>query len=130
MSFRTAPRRAAFTLIELLVVITIIAVLIGILLPAVQFAREAARRTSCKNHLAQIIKALQSYESLYQMFPPGSIGRADFANTQQCTVGAFCTLNQGQHPETGPSFLLLMLSQLEQDNIYNAFNFKLPVRAI
>ena len=69
-------RRRGFTLIELLVVIAIIAVLIALLLPAVQQARESARRTQCKNNLKQIGLALHNYESTFSVLPPGFIGVA------------------------------------------------------
>src|SRR3990167_3854607 len=65
----TTRRRRGFTLIELLVVIAIIAILIALLLPAVQQAREAARRTQCKNHLKQIGLGFHNYHDVYQYFP-------------------------------------------------------------
>ena len=66
----TASRRHAFTLVELLVVMAIIAVLVALLLPAVNSAREAARRTSCMNNTKQVALATLNFEGAYQYFPP------------------------------------------------------------
>ncbi|MBA4031674.1 MAG: prepilin-type cleavage/methylation domain-containing protein [Planctomyces sp.] len=88
---RTSPR--GFTLIELLVVIAIIAILIALLLPAVQQAREAARRTECKNNLKQMLLGLHNYHDQHSVFPPGGVAPlcagnppVNLSGIQECTT--------------------------------------------
>jgi prepilin-type N-terminal cleavage/methylation domain-containing protein/prepilin-type processing-associated H-X9-DG protein len=106
-----AETRRGFTLIELLVVIAIIAVLIALLLPAVQSAREAARRSQCTNNLKQIGIALHNYHTGNGTFPPGGAGTSAYTNsTYVSTWGTW-------------SAHALMLGYLEQMPLYNASNF-------
>src|SRR5262245_36851809 len=102
-----------FTLIELLVVIAIIAVLIALLLPAVQAAREAARRVACVNNLKQIGLAIHNYHQINDVFPPGGFP----AYTP--------TANTGNN--ASPSAHARLLPFLEQQPLYNALNWNLPV---
>lgn len=120
-------RRRAFTLIELLVVIAIIAILIALLLPAVQQAREAARRTQCKNNLKQLGIALHNYHDVYGQFAIGT----GIPNTAQCRL-----LNGGDnrcHPwrpgiyNTG-SHLVKLLPFMELDSLYDKIDFSGDVR--
>jgi prepilin-type N-terminal cleavage/methylation domain-containing protein/prepilin-type processing-associated H-X9-DG protein len=103
-------RRSGFTLIELLVVIAIIAVLISLLLPAVQSAREAARRAQCVNNLKQLALAAANYESTNGAYPPGMYWSA-LTGSYAGYLGTNC----------GP--LVLMTPQMEQMQVFNTINF-------
>jgi prepilin-type N-terminal cleavage/methylation domain-containing protein/prepilin-type processing-associated H-X9-DG protein len=109
------PRRAAFTLVELLVVIAIIGLLVGLLLPAVQAARESGRRTSCINNLRQLGIAAQNFHSARGAFPVGSEAQAYPGHPS--------------HPWTFYrwSALAHLTPYLEESNAYNALDLDLPM---
>ncbi|HEX5472961.1 MAG TPA: DUF1559 domain-containing protein [Lacipirellulaceae bacterium] len=101
--------RPAFTLVELLLVIAIIGTLVALLMPAIQAARESARRASCMNNLKQIGVAITDYELTHKVFPPGAVwGRWDPPNKVRF---------QG-------SMLMYILPYMEEEAIFDAFDFK------
>jgi len=110
----STSQKRGFTLIELLVVIAIIAILIALLLPAVQQAREAARRSQCKNNMKQIGLALHNYHGTHRIFP--SIRMLDLKQyAGSCTAG-------WQRPG-GFSWRVMLLPFLDQGTIYNQINW-------
>jgi prepilin-type N-terminal cleavage/methylation domain-containing protein len=124
---RGRMRRHAFTLIELLVVIAIIAILIALLLPAVQQAREAARRTQCKNNLKQLGLAMHNYESSFRKFP-GTLYLI------LATGGAANGIGQGMYNQPAGTedtnvhlWTEMLLPFLDQTAVYNSINFGVPM---
>jgi prepilin-type N-terminal cleavage/methylation domain-containing protein/prepilin-type processing-associated H-X9-DG protein len=111
-------RWRGFTLIELLVVIAIIAILIALLLPAVQQAREAARRTQCKDHLKQIGLALHNYHDIYKQFPLGSVCVGD-ANANICGTNF-------RHPNWGTTWALSILPFMDQKPLWDQYRSEVP----
>lgn len=120
---KQSRRLRGFTLIELLVVIAIIAILIALLLPAVQQAREAARRSQCKNNLKQIGLALQNYHDNSKQFPPGQIsgvctGSAIVANT---------TVSERTGTISNTTGWIHLLPFMDQGPLFKKYDFRLPV---
>ncbi|CAN5872567.1 hypothetical protein BH23PLA1_BH23PLA1_14570 [soil metagenome] len=118
MSRRVIRSDRGFTLIELLVVIAIIGVLIALLLPAVQAAREAARRMQCTNNLMQMMLAVHHYASAHQVYPPGT--------TAPAGSGPVASLPGGHHF----SWQTHLLPYIEQKNAYNKLNFDVGAHTI
>lgn len=106
-------RQTAFTLVELLVVIAIIGILVGLLLPAVQSAREAARRSMCGNHLTQLALAVQNYEAAFGIYPPGTIN----------PTGPIVNAPQGYHH----NWLSQLLPYIEEGVTYDHIDFSAGV---
>jgi prepilin-type N-terminal cleavage/methylation domain-containing protein/prepilin-type processing-associated H-X9-DG protein len=122
---RLPGRRGAFTLIELLVVIAIIAILIGLLVPAVQKVREAAARASCANNLKQIGLALHTYHGTYKRLPPAKI------NSGSYTLPATPPANYNYYPNKpykvyNHTGFTMLLPYIEQGPLYKEYNFDLP----
>ncbi len=109
-------RRSAFTLVELLVVVAIIAILISLLLPAVQQAREAARRVQCRDHLRQFGLALHNYASSHSILPPGYIYRPDTSTTPTSNGAGF-------------GWGAMILPYIEQAALYQQFDWNVPLHA-
>ena len=110
---RPARLRRGFTLIELLVVIAIIAILVALLLPAVQQAREAARRTGTRNNLKQIALALHNYHDTHNTFPPGWIGATAGRPDVEGTAGW--------------GWASMLLPSLDQGPLFQSIDFSLPI---
>ncbi|MGY8770208.1 MAG: DUF1559 domain-containing protein [Pirellulales bacterium] len=119
-----SKHKLGFTLVELLVVIAIIGILIALLLPAVQQAREAARRISCSNNLAQLILAVHNYEQAFEVYPAGTIN----------PTGPILNQPSGYHH----SWMTAILPYIEERTTYNHIDYKLgaynkkqnPARAV
>jgi type II secretory pathway pseudopilin PulG len=119
--------------VELLVVMAIISILVSLLLPAVQQAREAARRSSCQNNLKQIGLALHNYHESFLVFPPGAVASSPPLTVVICsTATGFGAINAWGEAALGPGFhgtswLLQLLPALDQANIYGQWDFNTSV---
>ncbi|MBN2473563.1 MAG: DUF1559 domain-containing protein [Pirellulales bacterium] len=111
-------RRNGFTLVEMLVVIAIIGILLGLLLPAVQAARESARRAHCANNLKQIGIALQAYHAAHGTFPMGN-----YAQTAGVCPGSRIP-GVDAPSEDRANWMILILPYLEQQAVHNAYDFE------
>lgn len=119
MKLPSRPRRSAFTLVELLVVIAIIGVLVALLLPAVQFAREASRRSSCANNLRQIGLGLQNYHDVHKSFPPQAIW----------AMGQLNPAGTGYNPQKAyhKTWCFMILPYMDNQPLHDSANPTLPM---
>jgi len=119
MGFQADDGRRGFTLVELLVVIAILGILVALLLPAIQAAREAASRTTCTNRLKQLGLALQHHVDARGLFPPGAVLEPDYP----AYSSPYDPWNEAKTGKNGTSWMLFTLPYLEQDNLYQRWDF-------
>ena len=121
-----ASARRGFTLVELLVVIAIIGTLVGLLLPAVQSAREAARKSACGNNVKQIALGAANYESAKRKYPTSGEGKDNFGGTGAAAGTAKYTGTVGTEMMNVNSFFCQILGYVEEANLAAKWNMAQP----